>query len=479
MRASAWALVLAGLIGCGADRDGLTFVEIREAWRVIAPREGGLVNRARPIIRWEALPGAGSYFVEVYRDRAAVDLVERGAPTSDTLYRLTSELVDDRDYYVRVVGLMGLGGTLARSPLVYCRTRLMPDWVPEFELVAHDAVGVADGYRLTNLINVSPAVPNEPHGALVLFNRSGEIVWMHDQDGDFGAVTGQTLTDDGTILYVFRPTDRHGAGYEIDLNRNVHWISREGPWLHHEVGNGPDGNRAYLYWIFEEYDGDLYEGDGIELVDPDTNEVLWSWNIFDHFDPAEFQVPELAREGISRIGALDWSHSNAVIWDEARSVFWVSVRHFDRLIGVDYPSGEVVITLGQGGIGGDGLMSHQHAPELQPDGSILLWDNGNGYSPPFSRAVQYSFDAEAGTYQRLFEWHDEPTFFDRAVGDANRLPNGNTLITAGVSGRIIEVDAAGRIVWDLRMEADSGFWNYRCLQVPESWIPAGMRAPAD
>ncbi|MHC4451547.1 MAG: hypothetical protein ACYS0E_15660 [Planctomycetota bacterium] len=57
-------------------------------------------------------------------------------------------------------------------------------------------------------------------------------------------------------------------------------------------------------------------------------------------------------------------NSLPVLFNRNGEVGWVG-----RLIGIDYPSGDVRITLGEG------LMSHQHAPEIQPDGSILVGEN--------------------------------------------------------------------------------------------------------
>jgi hypothetical protein len=37
---------------------------------------------------------------------------------------------------------------------------------------------------------------------------------------------------------------------------------------------------------------------------------------------------------------------------------------------------------------------------------------------------------------------------DRNISGAQRLPNGNTLITAGAGGRTFEVTAQGAIVWE-------------------------------
>jgi hypothetical protein len=43
---------------------------------------------------------------------------------------------------------------------------------------------------------------------------------------------------------------------------------------------------------------------------------------------------------------------------------------------------------------------------------------------------------------------DPKTFYSPYISGAQRLPNGNTLICAGVPGRVFEVTAAGEIVWE-------------------------------
>ena len=40
------------------------------------------------------------------------------------------------------------------------------------------------------------------------------------------------------------------------------------------------------------------------------------------------------------------------------------------------------------------------------------------------------------------------SFFTHFTGGAERLPNGNTLITEGASGRLFEVTPANRVVWE-------------------------------
>ena len=87
------------------------------------------------------------------------------------------------------------------------------------------------------------------------------------------------------------------------------------------------------------------------------------------------------------------------------------------------------------------------------NGNIVLFDNGNHRLPAqHSRAVEIAFDADHGWAEEVWAWPREPLFFDSAMGDASRLPNGNTLITLSHHGRIIEVTRSGEIVWDMLLE---------------------------
>ena len=49
---------------------------------------------------------------------------------------------------------------------------------------------------------------------------------------------------------------------------------------------------------------------------------------------------------------------------------------------------------------------------------------------------------------RRYGGSDEFPFFTRWLGYVQRLQNGNTLVTESSQGRIFEVTAEGRIVWE-------------------------------
>ena len=74
-------------------------------------------------------------------------------------------------------------------------------------------------------------------------------------------------------------------------------------------------------------------------------------------------------------------------------------------------------------------------------------------------------------------------FFSTNISGAQRLPNGNTLITEGAPGRLFEVTREGEIVWEY-MNPESPYSAresnavYRAYRIPYGWIPQ-LAAPAE
>ena len=93
---------------------------------------------------------------------------------------------------------------------------------------------------------------------------------------------------------------------------------------------------------------------------------------------------------------------------------------------------------------GQGYLESPHHPALLENGNILVFDNGNRrrYSRvvefnPASREVVWNFTAEPPS-----------SFFDFWGGANQRLPNGNTLITDSVKGRVFELTKDFQIAWE-------------------------------
>ena len=448
---------------------------------IVSPSDGGVANQARPLVRWTPVPGAVRYRLELLD--AAGSMVEQGDVATAEM-QLTTALADDAVYEARFVAENGRGDTVFASEPSRFRVRLTPSWMPRFEIVTADAGRRRGDHRLFNLLDVQPPDVSETVAALLLVNLAGEVLWWYEPPPvaipDGRAITDARVLPNGNILLLRRHRSAPGVlrtvAIEISWDGDIVWESPDDRLIHHEVGLGPGDDILALTYEFQDGEpGVPYEGDGLVLWDRETKNVLWTWNLFDHFDPAQWPTPEAQNDGLSLRGR-DWSHANAAVWDPGRSLIWMSIRHFDNVIGIHYPSGQVQVILGKGGLGGPDLLRHQHAPEVQADGTLLVYDNGNGRMPqPFTRVVQLSFDPGYTQVAEVFTWRDTPTFFDFAVGDADRLPSGNVLVTAGVSGRLIETDAAGNVVWEIQMvnpPKPDRYWFYRSEHVDEGQLPA-------
>jgi len=91
----------------------------------------------------------------------------------------------------------------------------------------------------------------------------------------------------------------------------------------------------------------------------------------------------------------------------------------------------------------------QHDPSLLENGHVLIFDNGTHrqrLALPFSRVIE----VDPQTKQIVWEYRDVPlyNFFSPYISGARRLPNGNTLITEGVFGRMFQVTPEKEVVWE-------------------------------
>jgi hypothetical protein len=131
---------------------------------------------------------------------------------------------------------------------------------------------------------------------------------------------------------------------------------------------------------------------------------------------------------------------------------------------------------------------------------LLVFDNGGfgGYGDTKLRTYSRVLEFNPVTMEVVWEYKDRiglyplplsgenHRFFSFFINSAQRLPNGNTLITEGATGRIIEVTKDKEIVWEyispyivsttqvlpvpLPVELPHNA-IYRAYRVPEDWLP--------
>lgn len=244
----------------------------------------------------------------------------------------------------------------------------------------------------------------------------------------------------------------------------------------------------------------------IEVEPVGTNEmnIVWQWEIRDHyiqdFDATKLNFgviadhPELFNINLPELSSSnsnssrDWNHMNAIDYNPELDQILISVRNSDEIWIIDHSTTTDEAASNSGGLygkGGDILYrwgnasAYNRAPvsdqklfgqhgvnwitEGEDSGKILIFNNGNGRpGPDFSTVEVLTPDQDAnGGYILPNDTPFGPENSDIIYGDqsgegyysaylsnAQRLPNGNTLVNAGSPGSIFEITPDREIVWD-------------------------------
>jgi outer membrane protein assembly factor BamB len=296
-------------------------------------------------------------------------------------------------------------------------------------------------------------VPMMGDGTVYLISLNGKIVhtWrMPYPPGMYGY-----LTETGTLFYngkipnatfLGKTPFKGGAALEADWNGRILWEVRE-PNHHHDGLLLKNGN-VLLLCAAElpmetasrvkggrpgtEANGKIWADYLVEFTK--DGKKVWEWRTWDHLDPGEYPIPLIQNE------RSEWTHGNAIA-ELADGNLLVSFRNISTVVKIDRNSGRIVWKLGAPPLSG------QHAPAPLPDGNILIFDNGPtrlDQTFPSSRVIEVN----PATNEIVWKYQDANRFYSDRISNAQRLPNGNTLINEGMFGRFFEVTPAGEVVWE-------------------------------
>lgn len=164
-----------------------------------------------------------------------------------------------------------------------------------------------------------------------------------------------------------------------------------------------------------------------------AGELIFQWRAWDHYD--------------IRDGTADFPHFNAIDIDEDGHIL-VSARHLSETTKINRNTGEIIWRLSGSKSSFTFLndpmngTSYQHSISALGNGRYMVFDNGNNHNPQVSRAVEYQLNLTNRTATMVWQFRDTPEKFSGFMGNAQRLPNGNTLIN-WVYDKIVEVDSNG------------------------------------
>lgn len=260
----------------------------------------------------------------------------------------------------------------------------------------------------------------------------------------------------------------------------------------------------------------VLEDDRLIEIAPD-GKILWQWKVSDHIDAFSFSADERAAikagaGGGGRGAGFDWFHMNSAHYVGPNAWYDAGDKRFapDNILVSSRQASVVAIIARDGSVvwqlGPDSMRSPQqksvgqligqhHAhfiPKGLPGaGNVMIFDNGgaSGYGKPsplsangegiYARSTSRVVELNPTTLELVWSYR-APNFFSTNISSAQRLVNGNTLITEGAPGRVFEVTKAGKIVWEYMNAPGEGSRHsnsiYRAYRIPYSWLPQ-IKAP--
>ncbi len=273
----------------------------------------------------------------------------------------------------------------------------------------------------------SHSLPGRP-ARLAAIGPSGSVNWTYDGPDDRrnwfydvdplpnGNLLVLNPVSETTVVYEFDPDTQERVWTERFDSPDIHDIDRI---------NGDELLVAGINYK-------IPSRDRVFVYNRTTGETTWSWSFRDHY-PNDLD---------GSADSEDWTHVNDV--DQIRKgEFLVSVRNFDQVIAINRTTRNIDLRLGEDD--DHDIMYEQHNPQYLENENgtptVLVADSEN------ARVVEYE---RAGGPPGEGEWERVWSVSDGLAWprDADRLPNGNTLIVDSMNHRVIEVTPGGEIVWE-------------------------------
>jgi hypothetical protein len=201
---------------------------------------------------------------------------------------------------------------------------------------------------------------------------------------------------------------------------------------HHDLTVLPDGKIACLSWIQQSGDqpSDLLESD----YQGNVKKVMTLDS-------------KVYAGGTGLGGGSGTYHANSIHYHDYDDSYTISDRNPNLFIKVTRAGvlkwqfgGSCTNAPAPACVPGDWKVNHGH--DMLKDGTFLIFNNGQSGA---STALFYKL-TETGTLSASKTGQYSPGTTSSVLGDVQRLPNGNTLVTFSIAGSMDEIDASGDLV---------------------------------
>jgi hypothetical protein len=317
---------------------------------------------------------------------------------------------------------------------------------------------------------------------LLILNTRGQLIYYQSVAGaldawDFKQQPNGLLSyysQKDSIFYImdshYQVVDTYqaGNGYAADL---------------HDLQILPNGNALLMIYDAETIDMRRVVWGGkadatvtglvIQELDPSRN-VIFEWRSWDHFSFGDSSAPLTDQK-------IDLVHGNALSLATDGNLL-LSSRALNEITKIDIQTGDVIWRLGGRAnmftfVNGQPF-AYQHDVRQLPNGDITIFDNhGTPQSPAPSQGIEYKLDETNKTAAQVWSFSPARPVFATYMGNTQRLPNGNTLLSWGAPytkngftfDSLTEVTADNHILFELVF--DQPYVSYRAFLFPWHGFP--------
>ncbi len=337
---------------------------------------------------------------------------------------------------------------------------------------AHDQASMMPGFR-----GVTGYVTEAGQYGVWIFDQKGEKV--HERVLNYAALDpdGPSAGSEAPHAFLFMAdgsvivnTDKGDAIARYDVCGEPVWF-REGA-FHHSLAVDPTG--GVWTWQGEKSTFDQYQS--LIRFDPETGETLESIDLFADIIDASVEsrtvfslVPGQKLEHFRGLRSVpDMFHPNdlevlgadkADAFDDFEAGdFLLSFRNLDLITVVDRKTLEIKWY-------SHGPWRRQHDPQFTAEGKISVFNNNP--ARPSSNIVTVD---PTSRQLEILDIDPDFRFFTQYMGKQEQLDNGNYQITVPYEGRVLEVDAAGKVLLEINNvfnEANNAFVSDSAFLAPD------------
>ena len=329
-----------------------------------------------------------------------------------------------KTYHYRVT--VGSGATMCSGTDQTVMTGPLLNGLPKPMVTTADATTLTGGFLLSEWYAGKQVV--------FILDKDKEFVWWFDPktvNAPFGDLARARMSTDGKTMYMAHGNVPSGTGRMVKVamdGSNPQDLSSSFTGLNHDFTIVNDAMGDWIYYVA--YGANNAQCDDIREYSP-TGMGRTVMNIGKAFTS----------------GAC---HANAIEYSSEDDTLVVSELDHDAYVKIKRSTGEIVWVLGGGTnnnfTGDAATWDNEHNCQVLGANHLLMFNNGSGSG---SNAIELTLDPTAKTATKMWEYTASPAIANVVMGDVQRLPNGNTLVTYSTQGVIHEVDASKKLLQSL------------------------------